>query len=147
MPNNNYFYHHGIDGQKWGKRNGPPYPLNRDSIGRVIKRRENKDNAKQRPTNVQAMSIPEAKSRAIASGQVKNVNKYRVYMTDDEVEQAMNRIAWFAKLDSYSDSQTKSAFDKLDSLMKKVDTVGDWLEIMNKVYKALPDSVKNRKKN
>lgn len=23
-------YHHGIEGQKWGVRNGPPYPLNRD---------------------------------------------------------------------------------------------------------------------
>lgn len=22
-----YLVHHGIDGQKWGKRNGPPYPL------------------------------------------------------------------------------------------------------------------------
>ncbi len=24
----NELYHHGIEGQKWGKRNGPPYPLN-----------------------------------------------------------------------------------------------------------------------
>ena len=23
----NYISHHGILGQKWGKRNGPPYPL------------------------------------------------------------------------------------------------------------------------
>jgi len=23
-----YLEHHGVDGQKWGKRNGPPYPLN-----------------------------------------------------------------------------------------------------------------------
>ena len=26
----NELYHHGIEGQKWGVRNGPPYPLNRD---------------------------------------------------------------------------------------------------------------------
>ena len=23
----NYLQHHGIEGQKWGVRNGPPYPL------------------------------------------------------------------------------------------------------------------------
>lgn len=27
MPNNVYLVHHGILGQKWGQRNGPPYPL------------------------------------------------------------------------------------------------------------------------
>lgn len=27
MPNYGYLAHHGIEGQKWGKRNGPPYPL------------------------------------------------------------------------------------------------------------------------
>lgn len=26
---NNYLAHHGIEGQRWGKRNGPPYPLER----------------------------------------------------------------------------------------------------------------------
>jgi len=28
MNSGNYLSHHGIDGQKWGQRNGPPYPLN-----------------------------------------------------------------------------------------------------------------------
>lgn len=26
--NENVLYHHGIKGQKWGVKNGPPYPLN-----------------------------------------------------------------------------------------------------------------------
>ena len=26
----NYLSHHGILGQKWGKKNGPPYPLSSD---------------------------------------------------------------------------------------------------------------------
>lgn len=29
-------YHHGIKGQKWGVRNGPPYPLNDSSFAKNI---------------------------------------------------------------------------------------------------------------
>lgn len=31
---NNYLAHHGIKGQKWGVKNGPPYPLDEQSEGR-----------------------------------------------------------------------------------------------------------------
>lgn len=31
----NVIAHHGIKGQKWGVRNGPPYPLNRSESGRL----------------------------------------------------------------------------------------------------------------
>ena len=36
--NQYYLAHHGIVGQKWGKRNGPPYPLNASTHNRVVKR-------------------------------------------------------------------------------------------------------------
>ena len=31
----NELYHHGIEGQKWGVKNGPPYPLDRGSGSRL----------------------------------------------------------------------------------------------------------------
>ena len=34
----NYLAHHGIKGQKWGKRNGPPYPLSDAKHNKVVKR-------------------------------------------------------------------------------------------------------------
>lgn len=30
-------YHHGIQGQKWGVRNGPPYPLDKGRKQKVTK--------------------------------------------------------------------------------------------------------------
>lgn len=32
-----YLAHHGIDGQKWGIRNGPPYPLDRETHTEVVR--------------------------------------------------------------------------------------------------------------
>ena len=33
----NYLIHHGIKGQSWGVRNGPPYPLNAQTHNKVVK--------------------------------------------------------------------------------------------------------------
>lgn len=37
MPNDELF-HHGIDGQKWGVRHGPPYPLDREDHNEVVEK-------------------------------------------------------------------------------------------------------------
>lgn len=36
---NDELYHHGVRGQKWGKRNGPPYPLNSKGKSNLRKQR------------------------------------------------------------------------------------------------------------
>lgn len=42
----NELYHHGIEGQKWGVRNGPPYPLSRN---KNVRRRSQKDEMNNKP--------------------------------------------------------------------------------------------------
>ena len=36
------FNHHGIEGQKWGVQNGPPYPLDKETHKQVVKDKKNK---------------------------------------------------------------------------------------------------------
>lgn len=40
---NNELYHHGVEGQKWGVKNGPPYPLGSGMSERKAKSRAKKD--------------------------------------------------------------------------------------------------------
>lgn len=35
----NFLAHHGIEGQKWGKQNGPPYPLSRQQLSEAEKKK------------------------------------------------------------------------------------------------------------
>jgi len=43
MPTNSDLQHHGILGQKWGRRNGPPYPLDGSvSTGSRLKKKKGK---------------------------------------------------------------------------------------------------------
>ena len=106
--------HHGILKQKWGHRNGPPYPLDpkkdyskaelkaiRKQAKRDIrlekknKKKQNKEEEKEeikKKTTEEELTPEEAKNRAIRSGSVSEVEKYKSKMTNEEFREAMNRI-------------------------------------------------------
>lgn len=66
---NNELYHHGIEGQKWGVRNGPPYPLDekdhsvrekkarKDKSNQVKSEANNKDHSGKTRTNIKAAMV------------------------------------------------------------------------------------------
>ena len=71
MENNNYILvHHGVEGQKWGVRNGPPYPL---------------------PTQRQQKKIEKADAKWFKKNR-KSIDKYARKTTQKEINKSTKQI-------------------------------------------------------
>lgn len=62
-----YLQHHGVLGQKWGKRNGPPYPLDAQGM----------------------MALKAQRRREKILKNPKKLRKYRDEFTEEEIQQAL----------------------------------------------------------
>lgn len=114
-----YLSHHGIIGQKWGKQNGPPYPLSRAQAavgkirskianGKATKEDVNKLNSIKGDTPAQQKAVEKAKEetrtpRVLARAQ--DVYAARSYMTDKEINDYMTRVGLEAKLKAMADTE------------------------------------------
>lgn len=136
--------HHGIQGQKWGDRNGPPYPLgsgdhsaaekkhlSKYSFNNELKQTEKK---KKKKRDSKLPEVPdynkmtdedreERKKKAIRDGNVKEVSSNRSHFTDQEINAVINRYDLNSKLTTYSKKDIRTAMDKLDAAMKKMDSI------------------------
>lgn len=88
----NYLSHHGIKGQKWGKKNGPPYPLDPSSYTSSERKFQLSDKQKRVLKNV-AISIGIA--AAVGAGAY-YVNRYR-NMNFDKILKAGTNIQHMSK--------------------------------------------------
>lgn len=108
--------HHGILGQKWGKLNGPPYPLGagdhsageksaakaagvkvgsdsgKGSMDNVKKKSSAQNKAKKPKKEMTEEEKREEALRAVRSGDKKKIAKYAEYLTSQELQDADNRV-------------------------------------------------------
>ena len=151
-----YLEHHQILGAKWGKKNGPPYPLGSGDHSSSEKKaaaaagvKVGKDSGKGSIENVKKKKkapLTEEEKRLKAEearlkGDSKNINKYMDKLTTDELRDAQTRAQ--IKKSLSEEKQSKSEKDKRDAMLsgdkEKVKeyatkmTYNELSEAMNKV--------------
>lgn len=134
-----YLSHHGILGQKWGKKNGPPYPLGQGdhstsqvkaakAAGISVGSSSDKgsiDNVETKKDTESRVETPEErkanKDKAVKSGDLKQIRKYRDDMTNNELKDAMDRIGLNKKLSDID--VPPSMLDRVEKVANTVDRV------------------------
>lgn len=101
-----YLSHHGIPGQKWGKKNGPPYPLNYTDLSEEEKGK--------------------AKSKAIREGNINEAAANKDHFSDAELKQVKERFKLNQEINSLSKATIKTGADRMDDIMKTVGKVTTW---------------------
>ena len=153
----NYLSHHGIDGMKWGIQNGPPYPLDKQTHNKVVKKASGekkgliesmkaKSAAKKR-ANKRAAALAKAraaraeklkkeqaekklmedKDRVLKSGSAAELAKYKGRLSNKELQDAWNRIELEAKILSKAQAETVSP-DKVKEFFDKLETISGYVK-------------------
>ena len=74
------------------------------------------------------------KERVLREGSATEVLKYQGELTNQELQNAVNRLTLESNLRSLSQKETKSAIDKVDEIMKTIKTGTEWAKIGTDTY-------------
>ena len=105
-------YHHGIDGQKWGVRNGPPYPLSGATTTRMAKAAKVTDKARTitQESNKIANTARSSYRKKTAKRDLsdKNTKELQDYITRAQLEKRYNELL---------DEETNRGSDKVQDIL------------------------------
>lgn len=102
---NNELYHHGILGMHWGKKNGPPYPLDYSQLSKEERYK----------------AIGTAKRK----GNIKEAAANRDYYNDRDLQEVINRFRLNQDIDRIMENEINDGKKKVKKLIGTIRTVGD----------------------
>lgn len=155
----NELYHHGRLNQQWGVRNGPPYPLSRQtvseaygkkkkrSISEVLQDRKARKEAEEREKREKEEAEKKArlaadKERVLREGTATELLQYKNELTAKEWQDSLNRIKWVNELTSLSKKELDKGWESVNSVMKKIGNLKDWTKTGVEFYKAINEAIK-----
>lgn len=160
MEDHDYLAHHGIPGQSWGTRNGPPYPLSAQKVAKVKKafekRRKEKAAEKEKARRVAKRKATIAKAEKQISDHEKlkrhvrnkprDFYKYRDLFTKEEAKELIEQIEWDRKIADIRFDEFKrynARVKEVGSAIKNAsDILGSGINLYNNsaiIYNAMLD--------
>lgn len=150
ISSNSELYHHGIKGQEWGDRNGPPYPLDsspqkqaakKKKVGLVQKIKNKKKGKQLKKAREEKKKFNEQKEQLIKSGDVDAIKKYQVNLSDEELARAVSRAQLTIQLETLNNTKTLNAVNKgksyLESIASTANTVSSIAQSVGNVKKVV----------
>ncbi len=129
--------HHGIIGQMWGHRNGPPYPLSsKVSTGSRLK-----GSAKRKAKRTQKRRVKSLK-KARKAREAKRVEQQQIQKSKEEIIKSKDINQMLKKVDDFSNQEIKDMLNRLDIESQLKDRVRKMNEANKPMTQKAVESIK-----
>ena len=115
-------YHHGIIGMSWGKRNGPPYPLEGSGRASFLRQKKCKQRQEADYSKMSDDDKKKAKEKAIREGNIREANANRNEYSDQELQAVKNRFELNQRVSQLSASTVKTGQQRANEIASKFET-------------------------
>ena len=136
-----FLAHYGIDGQKWGVRNGPPYPLKRSSNGsekKSFKKAVKNAYEKHKQNRAESKEKSKETARKMLKQYTRNHPELLPYlangMTKDEVNDVIKDIEWDRKLNKIREEALNSKWQKRQRTANNIGTISTLINNSKNLY-------------
>lgn len=141
-------YHHGILGQRWGKKNGPPYPLDAEDHSaaekkaakkaaraeRRAERKERKKAKKEFKVEKKAAKAEEKRQKILREGSLNDIRKLKGNISNSEYAEVFKRLENEQKLDDFDKQKKVNTATKIKAAKSVVSDINSGTDAALKLY-------------